>query len=287
MLEALGFGSIESNACVLRDLFGIDRGLVVRFGDRIAWLMPHGGVGVVRSLGAALESRGVIRSEACEPKAAFPEAVDPIEARMLDAVSRAASPIAVDLLLDQPRRWRAPGAASDAARDAILARLLSPPLVVAAGPSNIGKSTLLNTLAGRGVSIVADEPGTTRDHVGILLDVGGLWVRFIDTPGVRAGLTPDADAIELEAVVAARRLTERADLVIACGDPGQAPMDFGATPRLGVCLRSDLGDPTWGPDIRVSCRLGLGIEALVAAIRESLLPSAVLKHPGPWRFWRD
>jgi hypothetical protein len=286
-LEHLGLGGIVSDACQLRDLLGVDRGLVARLGDRIAWLMPHGGIGVVRALCAALESRGVVRASAVDPRTAYPEASDAIEARMLVALARAASPLAIDLLLDQPRRWREPGATSDPRRDAILARLLTPPLVVAVGASNIGKSTLLNTLAGRGVSIVADEPGTTRDHVGVMLDVGGLWVRFIDTPGVRDGLDAAADSVELDAAAAARRLAERADLVLACGDPRHPPLDIGATSRLAVCLRSDLGEPHWPCTARVSCRNLAGVESLVAMVRESLVPISALSHPGAWRFWEQ
>jgi len=286
-LDHLGLGGIGSDDCRLRDLLGIDRGLVARLGDRIAWLMPHGGAGVVRALCAALECRGVIRASAVDPRTAYPEASDLIEARVLVALARAASPLAIDPLLDQPRRWREPGATSDPRRDAILARLLTPPLVVAVGASNIGKSTLLNTLAGRGVSIVADEPGTTRDHVGVMLDVGGLWIRFIDTPGVRDGLDLAADAVELDAAAAARRLADRADLVLACGDPTHPPLDIGATSRLTVCLRSDLGEPPWSGDVRVSCRDLAGVESLVAKVRESLVPASAVSHPGAWRFWEE
>lgn len=284
-LGRLGLGAIAPGTCVVRDLLGVDRGLVAQVGDTTAWLMPHGGIGVVRELGTKLESRGVGRATAPDVRAAYPEAADSVEAAVLDAVARAPSPLAVDLLLDQPRRWRRVGAVSEPTRDAILMRLLVPPLVVAVGASNIGKSTLLNTLAGRGVAIVADEPGTTRDHVGIVVDFGGLWVRFIDTPGVRQGLRGDADSIELAAIASAQRLARGADLVISCGDPTHEPLDVGAGVCVRVCLRSDLGTPTWTPDVCVSCRRGDGLETLVAAVREALVPMRVLQNPGPWKFW--
>ncbi len=63
----------------------------------------------------------------------------------------------------RPKRFKNP---ASEARDRVLRRLIDPPLVVAIGPPNIGKSSLLNALAGRSVALVADEAGTTRDHVG-------------------------------------------------------------------------------------------------------------------------
>lgn len=285
-LRRLGLGEVALGACVLRDLLGVDRGLVARVGDGVAWLMPHGGVAVVRAICRELERRGVREHRGTDPRTAYPEACDEIEALTLAALARAPSPMAVDLLLDQPRRWRLPGATSDPERDRLLNRLIEPPLVVAVGASNIGKSTLLNALAGRGVSIVADEPGTTRDHVGVTLDLGGLWVRFIDTPGVRHGLDPRADAAEIEAAAAARALAESAALVLSCGDPAHAPIAIQtAGTVLTVCLRADLGPAPWECDRRVSVVRREGIEEMVAAVRETLVPAWAREHPGPWAFW--
>lgn len=286
VLERLGLGDVPLGRCVLRDILGIDRGLVARAGDRVAWLMPHGGVGVVRALAAELSRRGVAETRDRDPRIAFPEAGDAIEARMLAALARSRSPLAVELLLDQPRRWRESGATRDPARDRVLGRLLKPPLVAAVGASNIGKSTLLNALAGRGVSIVADEPGTTRDHVGVVLDLAGLWVRFVDTPGLREGLDTTRDAAEIEASAAARTIVAGADLVLSCGDPDHPPREV--TTRgtvLRVCLRADLGVCPWECDCRVSVRQREGVEELVRRAREALVPTSVLEDAGPWAFW--
>jgi tRNA modification GTPase len=57
--------------------------------------------------------------------------------------------------------------------------------VVLTGPPNVGKSSLLNRLAGRDVAIVTAEPGTTRDLVEVRLDLGGIAVNVIDTAGRR------------------------------------------------------------------------------------------------------
>src|SRR6185295_9623266 len=115
-----------------------------------------------------------------------------------------------------------------------------PPTVVAIGPPNIGKSTLLNALAGRSVAIVADEPGTTRDHVGVRLDLAGLVVNYIDTPG----LDPRGahEAIQREAQDLARDAARAADLVLLCSDPANAaPTGVPARDTLRLGLRADLG----------------------------------------------
>lgn len=77
------------------------------------------------------------------------------------------------------------------------------------GRPNVGKSTLLNVLAGDERAIVTDEPGTTRDVVTIDTEIGGLLVRFHDTAGLR-----DAEnMIEKEGVRRAKQLIEQSDAI--------------------------------------------------------------------------
>lgn len=57
------------------------------------------------------------------------------------------------------------------------------PVVAIVGRPNVGKSSLLNALAGKRVSIVQDMPGVTRDRVSYHLDVGGKFVELMDTGG--------------------------------------------------------------------------------------------------------
>jgi GTP-binding protein len=57
------------------------------------------------------------------------------------------------------------------------------PVVAIVGRPNVGKSSLLNALARRRVSIVQDMPGVTRDRVAIPLQIRGKWVELVDTGG--------------------------------------------------------------------------------------------------------
>lgn len=284
----------------LRRFGEIDEGVVARWSQHAATLMPHGGPAVVRGVLDWLTRAGLTPADtphdltpSADLRALYPEAVDDIEARMLAALARAASPLAVDLLLDQPRRWReaASGLAlteADAARSARLNRLIDPPLVVAFGRPNIGKSTLLNALAGRGVALVADAPGTTRDAVGAMLDLAGLTVRYLDTAGM-PDVPPPAGSIEDEAMRASLAAARSADLLLLCGDATATPLDPPpGVPSLRVRLRADLAaaEPLDHQlALRVCAPLGEGLVELVSAIREALVPAADLAHPGPWRFW--
>ena len=81
--------------------------------------------------------------------------------------------------------------------------------VVIAGRPNAGKSSLLNSLAGFDRAIVTPVPGTTRDTVEEIVDIGGLPVRLIDT----AGLRETQDMIEQLGVDRTRAALQTADLI--------------------------------------------------------------------------
>src|SRR5437667_305600 len=57
------------------------------------------------------------------------------------------------------------------------------PMVAIVGRPNVGKSSLLNALVGKRISIVQDMPGVTRDRVSTPLDVDGKFVELVDTGG--------------------------------------------------------------------------------------------------------
>src|SRR5690348_2175073 len=85
------------------------------------------------------------------------------------------------------------------------------------GRPNVGKSTLLNQLAGAERSIVSAEPGTTRDAVDTVVARSGRSYRFIDTAGIRRKGKTNLVAEKLS-VMMARRHLERADVALLVTD---------------------------------------------------------------------
>ena len=142
--------------------------------------------------------------------------------------------------------------------------------VVIAGPPNAGKSSLLNAIAGYERAIVADIPGTTRDHIEVHLALSGIPIRLTDT----AGLRESGEFVERIGVDRARSLIDAADILVWLGEPEQAPEH----PLLiRVHARADLPDRSNAPagSIAVSSHTGVGLSELGEVIvREAraLLP---------------
>lgn len=101
------------------------------------------------------------------------------------------------------------GEASETARDEVQVAIIGRP--------NVGKSTLLNSLAGAERSIVSSEPGTTRDAVDTEVLRGDKSYRFVDTAGIRRKGKTNALAEKLS-VIMARRHLERADVALLVAD---------------------------------------------------------------------
>src|SRR5678815_2307663 len=70
-----------------------------------------------------------------------------------------------------------------AARPSRMGAMSSLPVIAIVGRPNVGKSSLLNALVGKRISIVQDMPGVTRDRVSTPLQVDGRWVELVDTGG--------------------------------------------------------------------------------------------------------
>lgn len=278
-LALLGLPRVGVGRVVLADALGIDTILVAR-SETALDLYPHAGPRVVRELTRALAARGIEADVDPDPRTLYPEAADVHEARMLAALARAASPRAIDLLLAQPRRWRAAPPGGPEADGAVLRRLLDPPTVVAIGAPNIGKSSLLNALAGRSVALVHDAPGVTRDHVGATIDLDGLVVRYVDTAGLGPG------AIDGPGGRAVLGLAARADLVLSCFDR-TAPAVEQDRAALRVRTRADLGPAPGRADVSVALGDPQSVAALARAVREALVPDAAIADARPWRFWPD
>src|SRR5215208_3896288 len=65
------------------------------------------------------------------------------------------------------------------------------PVIAIVGRPNVGKSSLLNALVGKRISIVQDMPGVTRDRVSIPYQIDGRWIELVDTGGY-GFVDPDA-----------------------------------------------------------------------------------------------
>lgn len=85
--------------------------------------------------------------------------------------------------------------------------------VAIVGAPNAGKSSLVNALVAKHVSIVSDQPGTTRDYVRTRLDLDGAMVDLLDTAGMEVvdEATPRGIAQQFT-----RQMLEQADLVLHC-----------------------------------------------------------------------
>jgi tRNA modification GTPase len=128
--------------------------------------------------------------------------------------------------------------------------------IVVSGPPNVGKSSLVNALAMRDVSIVTPLPGTTRDPIEVPLDLGGVAAVLIDT----AGLRETSDPVEAEGIARARARAAAADLIMQVTDD---PATVAEAAALLVLNKCDLhGQPAPVGHIAVSALTGDGIAAL-------------------------
>jgi tRNA modification GTPase len=93
--------------------------------------------------------------------------------------------------------------------------------VVIAGRPNVGKSSLLNLLAGRESAIVSEIEGTTRDLLREYIQIDGMPLHIIDTAGLREGV----DIVEKEGIRRALDAINHADLVLLMMDDRQSEND--------------------------------------------------------------
>lgn len=138
------------------------------------------------------------------------------------------------------------------------------------GAPNVGKSTLLNQLAGRDAAIVTDIPGTTRDVVEVRCRIGSHIVWFADT----AGLRQTSDRVEAEGVRRAHLTAEQSDLrlFVFDGESPPTPPPVVSDRDLLVRNKSDLlvNQELTGDFMSISARDGSGLDGLLEQIEHRL-----------------
>ena len=157
--------------------------------------------------------------------------------------------------------------------------------VVLAGQTNVGKSSLLNALAGAELAIVTPIPGTTRDRVAETIQIQGVPVHVVDTAGLRAahdaadeverlGIGRSWEAIHsADAVIFLHDLTRRGEPTYEAADAGIAEA-LPAAAVLHVFNKADAAESRAGDlpgdAIVLSARTGAGLDSL----RQALLQRA-------------
>ncbi len=169
--------------------------------------------------------------------------------------------------------------------------LTEPWRVVFAGAPNVGKSSLMNVIAGMERSIVCDQPGTTRDVVEVDGVIDGWPFRFVDTAGLRKD---SADQIEKLGIEQSHRAASQCDVLclVFDDDSGNAAwsdrLALAVLPKHAVLVRNkcdlitehDFDQPQFRdsprlsglPVIKVSARTGHGVPELLQWIKQCVVP---------------
>ena len=143
-----------------------------------------------------------------------------------------------------------------------------PAMVTLAGAPNVGKSSLLNALAGEDAAIVSPTAGTTRDYVSKVATLAGLRCELVDTAGIETQTTGPAAAAQAKTAEA----IARAQIRILCLDTSR-PLTNGellaikdGDNDLTIGTKSDLPDAGWDADkvcdVVTSSSTGQGINRL-------------------------
>ncbi|MCW8902326.1 MAG: tRNA uridine-5-carboxymethylaminomethyl(34) synthesis GTPase MnmE [Sedimenticola sp.] len=153
--------------------------------------------------------------------------------------------------------------------------------LVIAGLPNAGKSSLLNSLAGRESAIVTDIPGTTRDLLREQIQIDGMPLHLVDT----AGLRESSDAVEKEGIRRARAEIARADRILWIFDdkldpqhrafdssllPGGIPVTFIRNKIDQSGTAAAIRETAAGFEIALSAKTGEGIDLLREHLKQCM-----------------
>jgi GTP-binding protein len=186
----------------------------------------------------------------------------------------------------------------------------SAPAIAIVGRPNVGKSSLLNRMAGAEVAIVDPTPGTTRDTVDSIVEHDGRDYRLVDTAGMRRSFQ-HAEGADYFALVRSFQAVDRADLALLVLEAPQGVteqdqkvavraveagvglvlvankwdlMDDEARRRFDLDLERRLHFVDWAPLLRTSARTGRNVDKVwqlidsVLAERAHRVPTAALNR---------
>ena len=135
--------------------------------------------------------------------------------------------------------------------------------VAIVGVPNVGKSTLLNYLAGRDAAITSDIAGTTRDVIEVRMDLNGLPVTFLDT----AGLRDSTDSVESIGIERSIERAAQADMRVFLIDATES-LEMIAPLAGDVVLRAK-GDISGCDQKSISGKTGQGVDWLIKKVTEN------------------
>lgn len=142
--------------------------------------------------------------------------------------------------------------------------------IVVAGPTNAGKSSLINVLSGREAAIASPVAGTTRDLIEVPVSLAGMPCLLIDSAGLREA----GGQVEQLGMARARAAIDAADLIVWLGPPEGCP---DRARSILVHAKADLGKPRQAADVATSTMTGEGLDRLrdlLASRVKALLPPA-------------
>jgi tRNA modification GTPase len=245
----------------------------------------HGGPAMVEGLIQQIVDRGALRTNWQQFEKLAGRSL--VEMEALEALGQATSLSASAILLDQysGAMQRVVDQAIQSQNPTILDEALSwarlgqhlvePWRVLVYGEPNVGKSSLLNALAGYSRAIVSPNAGTTRDLLAVDVTFDGWPFRLLDGAGIRESFDP----IEIEGIDRLKRELPLVDMRVAVVDlsvPNSATglISMEHPPDLVVGNKVDIAcDQAASVDIRVSATTGHQVDHLIEMIVTRLIPN--------------
>ena len=157
-------------------------------------------------------------------------------------------------------------------------------LVVILGKPNTGKSSFINYISGKDISIVTNIPGTTRDLLESFLDINGLPIRFVDTAGIRSEHKKSGklNKVEKIGIELALKAADEADLnLIFLEKKSDIKVFKNFKNTVFVKSKQDLKGSNFINDnfYNISSKTGFGVDRLLKIINKKISPK-ILKEEG-------